>query len=82
MEQFIHSIKALGSAIKRQRKAKKLTQSQVGAKFNIDQSTLSNVEQGAEGSRLATLFRILAALDLEMVIRSKDENKSSDQESW
>ncbi|MGE3921170.1 MAG: helix-turn-helix domain-containing protein [Gammaproteobacteria bacterium] len=82
MEQLIHSLKALGATIKRQRKAKKLTQTEVGNEFNIDQSTLSSVEQGAEGTRLITLFRILAALDLEMVIRSKGTKRSDDMESW
>ncbi|KTD65216.1 helix-turn-helix domain-containing protein [Legionella shakespearei] len=82
MEQLIHSLKALGTVIKRQRKAKKLTQTQTGIEFNIDQSTLSSVEQGAEGTRLITLFRILAALDLEMVIRSKDKGKADNKEQW
>lgn len=82
MEQLIHSLNALGSVIKRQRKSKKLTQTQAGLEFNIDQSTLSSVEQGAGGTRLVTLFRILAALNLEMVIRSKDENKQDIQGQW
>lgn len=81
MEQLIHSLNALGAVIKRQRSIKKLTQTQAGTTFNIDQSTLSSVEQGAKGTRLSTLFRILAALDLEMVIRSKDRSKK-DQEQW
>lgn len=75
MEQLIHSLKALGVAIKRQRKAKKLSQTQAGSAFNINQSTLSSIEQGAEGTRLITLFRVLSALDLELVIRSKNHKK-------
>jgi len=82
MEQLIHSLNTLGTTIKRQRKAKKLTQTQAGIEFNIDQSTLSSVEQGAGGTRLITLFRILAALDLEMVIRSKNENKKNLEGQW
>jgi len=82
MEQLIHSLNALGAVIKRQRKAKKLTQTQAGIEFNIDQGTLSSVEQGAEGTRLITLFRILAALNLEMVIRSKGESKKGNKEQW
>ncbi|WP_367608120.1 helix-turn-helix domain-containing protein [Legionella sp. W05-934-2] len=82
MEQLIHSLNSLGAAIRRQRKAKKLTQTEVGAQINIEQSTLSSVEQGAEGTRLSTLFRILAALDLEMVIRSKDSRQQENKESW
>lgn len=82
MEQLIHSLNALGVAIKRQRKAKGLTQTEVGSEFNIDQSTLSSVERGAEGTRLITLLRVLSALDLEMVIRTKASVQSDDAEQW
>jgi HTH-type transcriptional regulator / antitoxin HipB len=71
MDQLIYSPKALGSAIKRQRKAKKLNQSEAGSAFRVDQTTVSSIEQGAAGTRLDTLFRILAALDLEMIVRPK-----------
>ncbi|HLB57039.1 MAG TPA: helix-turn-helix domain-containing protein [Coxiellaceae bacterium] len=82
MEQLVYSSKSLGNAIKRQRKTKKLTQKNAGGAFKIDQSTLSDIEQGAEGTRLSTLFRILAALDLEMIICSKDNTRHQDKESW
>lgn len=78
MEQLINTLGALGAVIKRRRKEKNLTQSETGSPFNIDQSTFSSVEQGAEGTRLSTLFRILAALDLEMVIRSKEKNSKDE----
>jgi HTH-type transcriptional regulator/antitoxin HipB len=71
MEQFIYSPKSLGTAIKRQRKIKKLSQTQAGSTFKIEQSTISSIEQGAPGTRLETLFRVLAALDLEIIIRPK-----------
>ena len=82
MEQLIHSLKALGITIKRQRKTKKLTQTEAGSAFNINQSILSSLEKGAEGTRLITLFRILSALDLEIVIRSKNTTKPEDMEPW
>lgn len=71
MDQIIFSTKALGSAIKRQRKAKKLTQTDAGSTFGIDQTTFSSLESGAPGTRIDTILRALAALDLEMVIRPK-----------
>ena len=80
MEQLINSIKSLGSAIRRSRKAKKLSQKEAGSAFKIDQTTLSSIEQGAPGTRLETLFRVLAALDLEIVIRSK--TTSENKENW
>ncbi len=72
MEQLISSSKSLGKVLQRQRKAKNLTQEQAGRPFKIEQSTVSDIERGASGTRLETLFRMLAALDLELVIRTKD----------
>lgn len=82
MEQLIYSPKSLGSVIKRQRKAKMLTQTEAGQAFNIDQTTVSSIEQGASGTRLETLFRMLAALDLEMVIRPKTDLSRKMKENW
>lgn len=76
-EQLVYSPKSLGSAIKRQRKFKKLNQSQTGQAFKLEQTTISSVERGAGGTRIETVFRILASLELEMVIRSK--NNTSDK---
>jgi HTH-type transcriptional regulator/antitoxin HipB len=82
MNQIVFSSKSLGSALKRQRKAKKLSQDAVGTPFKLDQTTISSIEQGAPGTRLETLFRILAALDLEMVVRSKKHTSAEDGENW
>ena len=83
MEQFISSPKVLGIAIKRQRKAKKLNQCEAGASFKIEQSTLSSIENGAPGTRLETIFRVLAALDLEMIIKSKNSSsKINEEDLW
>ena len=78
MEELVVSPETLGRVIKRQRKTKGLTQHEAGEPFRLDQGTLSHIESGTHGTRLETLFRLLAALDLEMVIRSKsmlDQNK-------
>ena len=82
MEQLIYSPKSLGSSIKRQRKAKNLSQSEAGNTYKIEQSTISSIEQGAPGTRLETLFRLLAALDLEMVIRPKKNIDQKTKEDW
>jgi HTH-type transcriptional regulator/antitoxin HipB len=74
MEQFVYSPKSLGKALKRQRKLKGLNQSEAGAPVKIEQSTVSSIEKGAPGTRLETLFRILAALNLEMIIQSKKDD--------
>ena len=82
MEQLVNSPKSLGNAIKRQRKTKKLSQTETGSTYKLEQSTISSIEQGAPGTRLETLFRVLAALDLELVIRPKTFSPSKTKESW
>ncbi len=82
MEQLVYSTKSLGNAIKRQRKEKKFTQQEAGRDFNLDQTTVSSIEQGAQGTRLETLFRMLAALDLEMIIRPKNIVHRKGKENW
>jgi HTH-type transcriptional regulator / antitoxin HipB len=81
MDPIIYSTKSLGSAIKRQRKTKKLSQQAAGAAYKLDQTTLSSIEHGAPGTRIETLFRVLAALDLEMVIRPKPAG-SKKEDTW
>ncbi len=82
MEQLVYSPELLGKVIKRQRKSKKLSQTVAGSPVKIEQSTFSSIEQGAPGTRLETLFRVLAALDLEMIIRPKKAVKSKWKEEW
>lgn len=84
MEQLVYSPKSLGIAIKRQRKAKKLSQKEAGSVVNLEQTTVSSIEQGAPGTRLETLFRMLAALELEMVIRPKKifNHKDKGKGNW
>lgn len=82
MEQLIYSSKSLGNAIKRQRKSKKLSQQEAGSLFKLDQTTVSSIEQGAPGTRLETLFRMLAALELEMIIRPKKMIRNKNEENW
>ena len=82
MEQLVYSPKSLGLALKRQRKAKQLNQKEAGFPFKLEQTTVSSIEQGAAGTRIETLFRMLAALDLEMVIRTKNKLEETGTGGW
>ena len=82
MEHLIYSPKALGEMIKRQRKLKQLNQAKAGSAFKLDQTTVSNIERGVNGTRIETIFRLLAALELEMVIRPKKNLCSKNKERW
>jgi HTH-type transcriptional regulator/antitoxin HipB len=79
-EQLITSVKAFGQAVKRYRKLKKISQSEAGEPFRISQKVISSVESGVPGTQIETVFRILAALDLELYLRPKESSEQASEE--
>ncbi len=73
---MIHSPQALAKFIHSQRKHSKLSQSQTTEKVGLKQTTLSRFENTPDRSQLATLFRILSALNLEMHVIPKSKAKN------
>lgn len=65
--------KNLAAIIINQRKKLKLSQSEVGNLVGLKQSTISAFENQPEKTKLDTLFRILAALNLEIEISPKNK---------
>ncbi|ECG8589617.1 helix-turn-helix domain-containing protein [Salmonella enterica subsp. salamae] len=77
----VTSPKMLAQALRNARKQRKLTQREAAESMCMKQSTASEFENHPEGTRLDTLFKLLAALDLKLqVVNRRGENKSSD--SW
>ncbi|WP_422875668.1 helix-turn-helix domain-containing protein [Klebsiella oxytoca] len=75
----VTSPKMLAQALRNARKQRKLTQREAAESMCIKQSTVSEFENHPEGTRLDTLFKLLAALDLKLqVVSRKGENNSSD----
>ncbi|WP_319799136.1 helix-turn-helix domain-containing protein [Nitrobacter sp.] len=71
MDQIARTPKQIGDAIRRRRRRLGLNQTGVTDKTTLRQATISAVENGAPGTQLGTLCDILAALDLEFVIRTR-----------
>ncbi len=59
------------SALKRYRKQRKLTQAELGASAGLPQTTVSKVEVELIDPSLSTLFRLLAALELEIDLKAR-----------
>ncbi len=77
----VTSPKILAQAVRNARKQRKLTQREAAESMGMKQSTVSEFENHPEGTRLDTLFKLLAALELKLqVVSRRGENKSSD--SW
>ncbi len=73
--------KELGQVISQARKAKGYTQKQLGEKAVVKQTAISVMESGAEGVRLGTLFKVLAALNLEIVFVAKKKSTWTPEDS-
>jgi HTH-type transcriptional regulator/antitoxin HipB len=70
----------IGAIIHRQRRHLKLTQTGLVKRIKLRQATISKLESGGPGTRLDTLLDVLAALNLEMVIRPRTKGSSDDIE--
>jgi HTH-type transcriptional regulator/antitoxin HipB len=68
--------KQLGSTLRRYRKKKPLTQAQLSSRIGMRQATISTLESFGTGT-LETLFSVLSALDLELVIRPRTKTKTT-----
>ncbi len=71
MEVIVRDGKQMAAALRRFRRASRMTQAQVAASAGVRQATISEVETVSPEANTATLYRILAALDLEIVIRPR-----------
>jgi HTH-type transcriptional regulator/antitoxin HipB len=70
-EQIARTPKQVGDAVRRRRRSQGLTQKDLGDKTKLRQATISGLEAGEPGTQLRTLFDVITALDLELVIRPR-----------
>jgi HTH-type transcriptional regulator/antitoxin HipB len=76
MDQVIRDEKQLAAELRRRRKRADLTQTELAISAQRRQATISNLENG-EGGTLETLFAVLRALELELVMRPRTRNHLS-----
>ena len=79
-DHIARSEKQLGAILRRVRKQRDLTQSQLGEIVHLRQATISKLEDGAPATQLATIIAALAALDLELAVRQRSQAKIEDIE--
>ena len=75
----IHSAKELALVVIGQRRRLKLSQTEVGQLVGLNQKTISAFENKPDSTELETLFRILSAVNFDMMIF--DKNKMSAEEA-
>ncbi|MFT5138769.1 MAG: HTH-type transcriptional regulator/antitoxin HipB [Rhodothermales bacterium] len=78
MQKMFRSAKQLGSLIHNERVRRGMSQQALADLTGTGQKTISHIENGKEGTRLETIFSLLATLDLEMKLtaRGKSSKKS------
>jgi HTH-type transcriptional regulator/antitoxin HipB len=69
-DQIARTPKQIGDAVRRRRRALGMTQKDIAGKTNLRAATISGVEAGESGT-LRTLFDVLTALDMEVVVRPR-----------
>lgn len=71
MAELARSPEQIGNAIRRARKKRGLSQSELGKKAGVRQETISLIENGNPAAKLETILAILSALDLELRINER-----------
>ena len=73
----IKNPKQLGAVLRGYRTSKKMSQQGVGMKAALPQPIVSKIESNSGRIALSRLLKVLAALDLELVIRPKSKKNTS-----
>ena len=78
MNTMVRSAKQLGSLLHNERVRRGMSQQALADLTGTGQKTISHIENGNEGTKLETIFSLLATLDLEMnlIERGKSSEKS------
>lgn len=80
MEQITRTPKQLGTFLQRRRRNEGLSQEALASRIHLRQATVSALENSASDSRLGTLFDVLSALNLELVVRTRTKGSSREVE--
>ena len=75
MDNVIRAISDIGPALRALRKKNGLTQNKLSKLTRVKQQTISAIENGSQRANLKTLFAILSALKLELIVQSRAERK-------
>lgn len=71
MEQIVRTPDQLGAALRRERRRAAVTQTALAGVTGLRQATVSSVEAGQAATQFTTVCELMAALDLELVLRPR-----------
>jgi HTH-type transcriptional regulator / antitoxin HipB len=73
MDYFLQTPAQLSSHLRALRKAKGLSQAQLGALLGLDQTRIARIERNPAVVSIDQLFRVLSALGVRLVLRPAEE---------
>lgn len=83
MDHTASTPRQLALVLRGRRQALRVTQAIAAARIGLLPKTVSALESRPERCQVASLFKLLAALELELVLRPKARHPiSADDESW
>jgi len=68
----------LGESLRRRRKSLGWSQDELAKRSGVKQANLSALENGAPGVRIATIFKVLAALTLDLSVQERQKSEPSE----
>lgn len=77
MTEMARSPNQIGNLIRRARKQRQWSQTQLGEKAGLRQETISLIEAGNPATKLDTILTVLAALDLEFRIAPRSKGQAN-----
>lgn len=80
MTELARSPKQIGNFVKRTRKKRGLSQTDLGNKVGLRQETISLIENGNPAAKLENILAVIAALDLELQIAPRSHQSIQDIE--
>ncbi|PLX33541.1 MAG: transcriptional regulator [Ignavibacteria bacterium] len=82
MQYCIRTPDQLGLALRVRRKGLQLTQAEAAESIGMLQKTVSRLELDPKTAMVDSLFDLLSALDLEIVLQEKQRTVSNEQLPW
>jgi HTH-type transcriptional regulator/antitoxin HipB len=82
MGDIVRTPQQLSHVLRAHRKQKGFTQKVAGEGVGLLPKTISALEQHADGSSLDSLFRLLSALNLELVIQEIPASRGPEGPEW
>lgn len=79
MDAMAHTPRQLGQVLNGWRKSRQLTQREAADMVGLLPKTVSRLERATETASIESLFKLLSALQLELVVRSRPQ-ESPDRE--